>query len=363
MPHDFALRSIQPFAIHVQSPAQGVGGVEKVDQTLASCTPSATSGTGPPDQPRDASHLRRPRSWHRVFARSDNNGQRHPRRLAATIRQAFIQADRKSRRHLTSSRRPALLPAGRSSARPITRRRRTCSPTRFGVRKGAGQELANLVARNARSERSLAWSASRAPGSSAGTRPALAHWSEAHRPEKGAAMHPKPICLLATGIALALTTAVAAQDSAAGSTTSPDGAIMARLVTADGTDAGKVTFQSMRAGVLVQVDLTGLPAGPHAIHIHEIGACEPDFSAAGEHLAPDGHEHGFAQTDAPHAGDLPNLIVAEDGTARAEFLNWRLTPRTCSIRMAPLSSFTSARTPIWTQQVRAIRSLAALSSR
>ena len=139
-------------------------------------------------------------------------------------------------------------------------------------------------------------------------------------------MHPNPICLLATGLALALTTAVAAQDSAAESTTAPDGAVMARLVTADGTDAGKVTFQSMRAGMLVQVDLSGLPVGPHAIHIHEIGACEPDFSAAGEHLAPDGHEHGFAQTEAPHAGDLPNLIVADDGTARAEFLNWRLTP-------------------------------------
>ena len=137
-------------------------------------------------------------------------------------------------------------------------------------------------------------------------------------------MHPNPINLLAPGLAFALATAAGAQESTT-ETMSPDGAVMARLVTADGTDVGKVTFQAMRAGVLVQVDLTGLPAGPHAIHIHEIGACEPDFSAAGEHLAPDGHEHGFAQTDTPHAGDLPNLIVAEDGTARAEFLNWRLT--------------------------------------
>ena len=138
-------------------------------------------------------------------------------------------------------------------------------------------------------------------------------------------MHPHPIHLLAPGLAFALATAAGAQEPSTDSM-SPDGAVMARLVTADGTDVGKITFQAMRAGVLVQVDLTDLPAGPHAIHIHEIGACEPDFSAAGEHLAPDGHEHGFAQTDAPHAGDLPNLIVAEDGTARAEFLNWRLTP-------------------------------------
>ena len=64
----------------------------------------------------------------------------------------------------------------------------------------------------------------------------------------------------------------------------------------------------MRAGVLVEVDLTDLPPGPHGIHVHQTGACTPDFEAAGEHLAPDGHEHGFAQTEAPHAGDLPNLV-------------------------------------------------------
>ena len=81
----------------------------------------------------------------------------------------------------------------------------------------------------------------------------------------------------------------------------------------------------MRAGVNIKVELTDLPPGPHAIHIHETGACKPDFDAAGEHLAPNGHEHGFAQTEDPHAGDLPNLYAADDGTAQAEFLDWRLT--------------------------------------
>jgi Cu-Zn family superoxide dismutase len=51
----------------------------------------------------------------------------------------------------------------------------------------------------------------------------------------------------------------------------------------------------------------------------------PDFEAAGEHLAPDGHEHGFSATKQPHSGDLPNINVADDGTAVVEFLNWRLT--------------------------------------
>jgi Cu-Zn family superoxide dismutase len=133
---------------------------------------------------------------------------------------------------------------------------------------------------------------------------------------------PKPI-LAAASVAL-LATAAAAQDQPAGEF-APDGAVMARLKTADGTDVGTVTLREMRSGVHVEVDLTDLPAGPHGIHIHQTGACEPDFDAAGEHLAPDGGEHGFAQTEDPHPGDLPNLIVAPDGTAQAEFMNWRLT--------------------------------------
>lgn len=127
-------------------------------------------------------------------------------------------------------------------------------------------------------------------------------------------MHPV-IPLLA--VMISLSAASSAQDRP------PDGSVMARLATADGTDVGSVTLRETRAGVLVQVDLTGLPPGPKAIHVHETGACTPDFDAAGGHLAPDGHGHGFAATAAPHAGDLPNLIVAADGTVRAEFLNWR----------------------------------------
>jgi superoxide dismutase, Cu-Zn family len=125
---------------------------------------------------------------------------------------------------------------------------------------------------------------------------------------------PRPL-LLAAALSLATATGSLAQD----------GAVSALLKTADGADAGKVRFQEMRAGVLVVAELTGLPQGEHGLHIHAIGACEPDFSAAGDHLAPDDHEHGFATTDTPHAGDLPNIVVNADGDASAQFLNWRLT--------------------------------------
>ena len=110
----------------------------------------------------------------------------------------------------------------------------------------------------------------------------------------------------------------------AGAATAQDGMATAALKTADGADAGTVTFQEMPAGVLVKADLTGLPPGAHGFHIHQTGACTPDFKAAGEHLAPDGHEHGFGATAEPHAGDLPNIVAGDDGAASAEFLDWRL---------------------------------------
>jgi Cu-Zn family superoxide dismutase len=121
--------------------------------------------------------------------------------------------------------------------------------------------------------------------------------------------------MLATSLALAVV----------GTAFGQDGTVTAEVTTADGTSVGSVTFQEMRSGVLVSADLTDLPPGPHGFHIHEIGACSPDFEAAGEHLAPDGHEHGFSATEQPHSGDLPNINVADDGTAVVEFLNWRLT--------------------------------------
>lgn len=102
-------------------------------------------------------------------------------------------------------------------------------------------------------------------------------------------------------------------------------AATAEVLTADGAAAGTVTLQALAAGVLVSADLSGLPPGEHGIHIHESGACTPDFTAAGGHLATGGGEHGFAATEDPHEGDLPNIVVSEDGNAAARFLNWRVT--------------------------------------
>lgn len=137
-------------------------------------------------------------------------------------------------------------------------------------------------------------------------------------------MTPIRTLLLAAGAALAAGGGAFAAD-ADDVAPAADGTVSASVTLADGTAAGDVVFQQMRAGVLVIANLTGLPPGEHGFHIHEVGACTPDFSAAGEHLAPDGHEHGFAATETPHAGDLTNIVVAADGEAGARILNPRVT--------------------------------------
>jgi Cu-Zn family superoxide dismutase len=99
----------------------------------------------------------------------------------------------------------------------------------------------------------------------------------------------------------------------------------AAMQLADGAPAGTAQFRQFPAGLLIEVEITGLPPGEHGIHIHETGACTPDFDAAGEHFAPQGNGHGFAATATPHPGDLPNLVVGADGVGAAHFLNQRAT--------------------------------------
>jgi len=84
---------------------------------------------------------------------------------------------------------------------------------------------------------------------------------------------------------------------------------------------GEATFTQSDAGVVVRVTLTGLTAaapGAHGIHIHETGTCSPDFNAAGAHFNPTGDHHGLEHPDGPHAGDLPNITIDEQGNAAYE---------------------------------------------
>ena len=100
----------------------------------------------------------------------------------------------------------------------------------------------------------------------------------------------------------------------------------AALKDASGKEVGQVTLTATPSGVLLSLDLSAIPAGEHAFHVHTVGKCEPpDFKSAGPHFNPDETKHGLMNPDGPHAGDMPNLHVPSDGKLQIEVLNPTVT--------------------------------------
>ena len=103
----------------------------------------------------------------------------------------------------------------------------------------------------------------------------------------------------------------------------------ANLAGPDGAPMGTVTLTQGPHGVLISADVSGLSPGAHGFHIHAVGACAPDFTAASSHFDPRSGGHGFLHEDGAHAGDLPNIHAGTDGAARARRLLQRRRPRQC----------------------------------
>jgi Cu-Zn family superoxide dismutase len=93
-----------------------------------------------------------------------------------------------------------------------------------------------------------------------------------------------------------------------------------------GTVAGEVTFTEIDSGVLIVAEITGAPPGSHGFHVHEVGDCSSaDFKSAGGHFNPTDMPHGSPSDVERHAGDLGNVEVGEDGTARHEAASSMIT--------------------------------------
>lgn len=86
-------------------------------------------------------------------------------------------------------------------------------------------------------------------------------------------------------------------------------AVRATLKDADGGFVGTVRLDPKRDSVVVTGRFKGLTPGFHGFHLHAVGQCEPPFTSAGGHHNPGDVGHG------QHDGDLPPLLVQQDGTA------------------------------------------------
>ena len=102
----------------------------------------------------------------------------------------------------------------------------------------------------------------------------------------------------------------------------------AKFVGADGKDVGTATLTGTKTGVLIEIEVSGLPAGQWvAFHVHETGTCDhtTGHESAGGHFNPTGAQHGYEAENGPHAGDMPNQYVGTDGTLRAQVFNSAVT--------------------------------------
>jgi superoxide dismutase, Cu-Zn family len=101
---------------------------------------------------------------------------------------------------------------------------------------------------------------------------------------------------------------------------------VATLVDSTGARMGEAHLtETPSEGVHIEMHVEGLPPGVYAFHIHETGACSPDFEAAGDHYAPQGNAHGPMHERGRHAGDLLNLHVTAPGKAASEWLADQVT--------------------------------------
>jgi Cu-Zn family superoxide dismutase len=98
------------------------------------------------------------------------------------------------------------------------------------------------------------------------------------------------------------------------------------LIDPDGKEIGDVALSQLAQGVRIFAQAADVASGVHAFHIHETGQCDPpDFESAGGHYNPTDHQHGWNNPQGHHAGDMPNVHVADDGVLAIEYFTDAVT--------------------------------------
>jgi superoxide dismutase, Cu-Zn family len=122
----------------------------------------------------------------------------------------------------------------------------------------------------------------------------------------------KPL-LLGTGLIVLAAVLTAPLYGSGGKTPPPRANVKVTLHDAAGETVGFVRLTRQGGKVIVRAEAEGLTPGFHGFHVHAVGECIAPFTSAGGHYNPGGTGHGS------HAGDMPSLLVLDDGTAQAQF--------------------------------------------
>ena len=94
------------------------------------------------------------------------------------------------------------------------------------------------------------------------------------------------------------------------------------VINSKGEVIGQLDLKQASNGVLLNLSIQAdsLAPGFHGMHFHKMAHCnhESGFKTAQGHIDPKNKPHGFLNEKGPHEGNLPNLIVAKDGSAQVE---------------------------------------------
>src|SRR4051794_31931545 len=139
-------------------------------------------------------------------------------------------------------------------------------------------------------------------------------------------------------LSVALAGATAAAQQGAAKSASGAGVVRAHADIKGEGITGTADFVETQqgSGKIVNITLTvdGLKPGMHGVHLHAVGKCTPDFTAAGGHFDPGPAGNMDPDANHPyHMGDLPQLS-ATGGTAVMRVATTRVT-----LSDGPLSLF------------------------